>query len=56
MCATILAAILVALVVVVLVCVICFGGVVASIICSDLFIGIAAIAGALYLIKKYGKK
>lgn len=56
MCATILTAILVVLVVLIIVCVVCFGGLVASIVCSDLFIGIAAIVGALYLIKKYGKK
>lgn len=56
MCATILTSILVALVVLIVVCVVCFGGLVTSIICSDLFIGIAAIVGALYLIRKYGKK
>lgn len=56
MCATILTAILAVLVVLIIVSVVCFGGLVSSIICSDLFIGIAAIVGALYLIKKYGKK
>lgn len=56
MCATILTAILVVLVVLIIVCVVCFGGLVASVVCSDLFIGIAAIVGALYLIKKYCKK
>ena len=56
MCSIVLAAILTALVVLILVCVICFGGFVTSAIFSDLFVGAAAIAGALYLIKKYGKK
>ena len=56
MCSIVLAAILTALVVLILVCVICFGGFVTSIIFSDLFVGAAAIAGVLYLIKKYCKK
>ena len=56
MCSIILAAILTALVVLILVCVVCFGGLVTSVIFSDLFVGAAAIIGALYLIKKYGKK
>ena len=56
MCSIVLAAILTALVVLILVCVICFGGFVTSVIFSDLFVGAAAIAGTLYLIKKYGKK
>ena len=56
MCSIVLAAILTALVVLILVSVICFGGVVTSIIFRDLFVGAAAIAGARYLIKKYCKK
>lgn len=56
MCSIVLAAILTALVVLILVSVVCFGGLVTSIIFSDLFIGIAAIVGVIYLIKKYGKK
>lgn len=56
MCSIILTAILATLVVLILVSVVCFGGLVTSIIFSDLFVGAAAIAGVIYLIKKYGKK
>ena len=56
MLSTILAAILTVLVALIIVCVIRFGGVVTSIAFSDLFIGAAAIAGALFLIKEYAKK
>ena len=56
MCSIVLAAIITALVLLILVCVICFGGVVTSVIFSDMFVGAAAIAGALFLIKKYCKK
>ena len=56
MCSIVLAAILTALVVLILVSVIGFGGVVTSIIFSDLFVGAAAIAGVLYLIKRCKKK
>ena len=56
MCSIALAVILTALVVLILVSTICFGGVVTSIVFSDLFVGAAAIAGTLYLIAKYGKK
>ena len=56
MWSTVLAAILTALVVLILVSVICLGGFITSVIFSDLFVGAAAIAGILYLIKKYCKK
>ena len=56
MCSIVLAAILTALIVLILVSFVCFGGVVTTIIFSDLFVGAAAIAGVLFLIKKYGKK
>ena len=56
MCSIVLTAILAAIVVLILVSVVCFGGLITSIIFSDLFIGIAGAVGIIYLIDKYCKK
>ena len=56
MCSIVLVTILTVTVVMILVSVVSLGGVVTSILFSDLFVGAAVVASIIYLIKKYGKK
>lgn len=56
MCSIVLVTILTVIVVMILVSVVSLGGVVTSILFSDLFVGAAFVASIIYLIKKYGKK